>query len=76
MTGRDETIEGMAHRFGVKRSELSAHLRLTYLAPDIIRALIEGRHPDELSPARVLAACRDLPHDWQLQRAALGFETR
>ncbi len=29
MTGRDETIEGMAHRFGVKRSELSAHLRLT-----------------------------------------------
>ncbi len=76
MTGRDETIDAMAQRLGVKRDYLSAHMRVTYLAPDIVRALVSGRYPPELTPARVLSVCKDLPHDWQLQRAALGFETR
>jgi DNA invertase Pin-like site-specific DNA recombinase len=75
MTGRDETIDAMAQRLGIKRDFLSALIQLTYLAPDFVRPLIDGRHPEGLTPARVLAACRDLPHDWQLQRAALGFET-
>ena len=73
MAGRDETIDAMAKRLGVKRDYLSAHMRVTYLAPNVVRALVDGRHPEGLTAARVLAACRDLPHDWQLQRAALGF---
>lgn len=75
MTGRDETIDAMARRLGVKRDYLSAHMRLTYLAPDLVRALASGRYPPELTLARLLSICKDLPHDWQLQRAALGFET-
>lgn len=71
MTGRDATMAAMAQRLGVKRDYLSAHLRLTYLAPDISR-----RYPPEMTPARLLSLCKDLPHDWQLQRAALGFETQ
>ena len=76
MAGRDETIDAMARRIGVKRDYLSAHLRVTYLAPEIVRALVLGRYPPELTSARLLSVCKDLPHDWQLQRAALGFETR
>jgi hypothetical protein len=76
MTGRDATIDAMAQRFGIKRDYLSMHMRLTYLAPDIVRALMSGRYPAELTPARLLFLSKDLPHDWQLQRAALGFETR
>ncbi len=76
MTGRDAAIDAMAQRLGVKRDYLSAHMRLTYLAPDIVRAFISGRYPPELTPARLLSLCKDLPHDWQLQRAVLGFETR
>jgi site-specific DNA recombinase len=76
MTGRDDTIDAMGQRLGVKRDYLSAHMRVTYLAPDIVRALVSGRHPPELTPARLLSVCKDLPHDWQLQRAALGFEIR
>ena len=76
MAGRDETLDAMARRLGVKRDYLSAHMRVTYLAPDIVRALVSGRYPPELTPARLLSVCKDLPHDWQLQRAALGFETR
>ena len=74
MTGRDETIDAMAQRLGVKRDYLSAHMRLTYLAPGIVRELVEGRQPAEPTPARLLSLGKDLPHDWQLQRAALGFE--
>jgi DNA invertase Pin-like site-specific DNA recombinase len=76
MTGRDATIDAMAQRLGIKRDYLSARLRLAYLAPDIVRALISGRYPPELTPARLVSICKDLPYDWQLQRAVLGFETR
>ena len=76
MTGRDDTIDAMGQRLSVKRDYLSAHMRVTYLAPDIVRALVSGRYPPELTPARLLTVCKDLPHDWQLQRAALGIETR
>lgn len=76
MTGRDATINAMGQRLSIKRDYLSAHMRLTYLAPDIVRAFMSGRYPPELTPARLLSLCKDLPHDWQLQRAVLGFETR
>ncbi|MGE0516355.1 MAG: recombinase family protein [Hyphomicrobiaceae bacterium] len=76
LRGRDETIDAMAQRLGVKRNYLSAHMRVTYLAPDIVRALASGRYPPELTPTRLLSLCKDLPHDWLLQRAAFGFETR
>lgn len=76
MTGRDATLDAMARRLGIKRDYLSVHMRLTYLAPDIIRAFLSGRYPPELTPTRLLSLCKDLPHDWQLQRTVLGFETR
>ena len=38
MTGRDDTIDAMGQRLSVKRDYLSAHMRVTYLAPDIVRA--------------------------------------
>jgi hypothetical protein len=76
MTGRDATIDAMAQRFGIKRDYLSMHMRLTYLAPDIVRAFMAGRYPRKLTPARLLSLCKDLPHDWQRQRAVLGFETQ
>ena len=76
MSGRDETIDAMAQRLGIKRDILSAQMRLTYLAPDIVRALVLGRPVDGLTPAGLLTSCKDLPHDWLLQRAVLGIESR
>jgi hypothetical protein len=75
MTGRDATLDAMAQRLGIKRDYLSVHMRLTYLAPDIVRALLHGQYPTELTPTRLVSLCKDLPYDWQLQRAVLGFET-
>ena len=46
--------------------------RVSYLAPDIVAAIIEGRQPPSLSGRRLLRTA-NLPLDWQGQRALLGF---
>jgi site-specific DNA recombinase len=46
--------------------------RLSYLAPDIVGALIDGRQPPELNGRRLLRIA-DLPLDWGAQRQMLGF---
>ena len=55
MSGRDATIDALAQRLGVKRDYLSAHMRLTYLAPDIVKDLLAGRQPEELTAAAALS---------------------
>ena len=49
-------------------------LRLAYLAPDVMEAILNGRQPIELTLARIHKI--DMPLDWPGQRSALGFETR
>ena len=48
--------------------------RLAYLAPDIVRAIVDGRQPKSLN-ARTLARLGSLPLSWSEQRAMLGFVT-
>jgi site-specific DNA recombinase len=47
-------------------------IRVSWLAPDIIAAILDGRHPAQLT-ARHLLRCADIPMDWQQQRSFLGF---
>ncbi|MDG2003567.1 MAG: hypothetical protein P8J20_09585, partial [Novosphingobium sp.] len=47
-------------------------LRISWLAPDIVSALVEGRHPAGLTGRRLLRGS-DLPLNWSEQRAFLGF---
>jgi site-specific DNA recombinase len=51
----------------------SNEVRLSYLSPEIIRAIATGGQPIELAPTRLVALSRNLPHDWQEQRRLLGF---
>jgi hypothetical protein len=46
--------------------------RLAYPAPDIVRAIVDGRHPKSLT-ARDLARLGSLPLSWSEQRTMLGF---
>jgi hypothetical protein len=46
-------------------------LKIAYLAPDIIEAILAGRQPHELTLAQLFRT--DIPLDWQRQREALGF---
>lgn len=46
--------------------------RLTLLAPDIIGAILAGKHPPELNARKLMDDTR-LPLDWSEQRQSLGF---
>lgn len=46
--------------------------RLAFLAPDIVSAILEGRHPPALTTRRLMQLPR-IPLEWQSQRKALGF---
>jgi site-specific DNA recombinase len=73
LAGRDDSIDAMASRLGVRRDYLAVLVRLSYLSPEIVRAILAGQQPVELTPARLVMLSRNLPHDWQEQRRLLGF---
>jgi hypothetical protein len=73
LSGSDDSIEAMSARIGTNKFRLTSLVRLSYLAPAIIRALLAGRHPTELTPTGLLRLSKDLPQDWQEQRHFLGF---
>ena len=54
------------------RKHLLRLARVSWLAPDIISAILEGKHPVQLT-ARHLLRCADVPMEWQHQRSFLGF---
>ena len=73
LSGSDDSIEAMSGRLGTNKCRLTSLIRLSNLAPDIVRALLEGRQPIELTPTRLLRLSKDLPHDWSEQRHVLDF---
>jgi hypothetical protein len=71
--GTPHNIGAMSARLGMNKFRLTSLVRLSYLAPGVIRAFLAGRHPLALTPARLLRLSKDLPHDWQEQRRFLEF---
>jgi hypothetical protein len=47
-------------------------LRLSFLAPDITRAVLHGRQPADLNAHKLMADTR-APIDWDEQRARFGI---
>lgn len=60
----------IARRFGLSEAHVRRILRLAFLAPDIVEAIVEGRQPRTLTVKILL---RSIPLAWTNQRAALGF---
>ncbi|OAN99988.1 hypothetical protein A8B75_19190 [Sphingomonadales bacterium EhC05] len=54
------------------KAHLQKLTRLSYLAPDIISAIIDGSQPPNLTGRRILRM-GNLPLCWKAQRAMLGF---
>jgi hypothetical protein len=55
-----------------QRPHLTRLARLSYLAPDLQAAILDGRQPSQLS-ARQLLRIDQLPACWKMQRQVLGF---
>ncbi|MCL1927017.1 MAG: hypothetical protein FWF95_07805 [Syntrophorhabdaceae bacterium] len=70
-SGEYASQEALATKLGVSRPYMIRMIRLTLLAPDIIRAIVEGQEPRGLSIEAL--ATGHYPEDWPGQRAALGF---
>ena len=62
----------LAKREGVSPSYFTRLVRLSYLAPDITQAILDGRQPRDLTGDKLLAHSR-LPLAWREQRTVLGF---
>jgi site-specific DNA recombinase len=67
-----EYLDEVARGLGFTSSYLTRLLRLTYLAPDITRAILDGRHPRDFTAQKLLSHSR-LPLGWPEQRRILGF---
>jgi site-specific DNA recombinase len=68
------TFEDIAKSEGVVPSCATRLFRLTVLAPDIVSAILTGKHPPALTARRLMDDTR-LPLDWSEQRRRLGFES-
>jgi site-specific DNA recombinase len=62
----------LAKREGVSPSYFTRVVRLSYLAPDITQAILDGHQPRNLTAEKLLAHSR-LPLGWHDQRSALRF---
>ena|GEM_PF-123340 len=71
-SGKFETIKALAKYHGVDKADISKNIRLIYLAPDIITAILDGRQPPLLNANR-LRRLSGIPADWGKQRKLLGF---
>ena len=70
--GEGIAFAALAQREGVSPSYFTRLVRLSYLAPDITQAILDGRQPRDLTPEKLLEHSR-LPLAWHAQRIALGF---
>ncbi len=73
MTNDGTPIKALAARAGVSPSYFTRVFRLSFLAPDITRAIIQGRQPPGFSAIKLMgtgqfASC------WSGQRRQLGFD--
>ena len=73
-SNRHSELSDLALSFRRKPRRFSRLVRLNYLAPDIVAAILDGTQPAGLTDKGLLDV--DLPLDWKLQRTLLGFEQR
>ncbi|WP_300396574.1 recombinase family protein [Henriciella sp.] len=66
------SLSDIAKSIGWTTSPLRQRLKLAFLSPAIVQAILEGRQPADLSLEKLLRT--DIPLDWDRQAKVLGFE--
>ncbi len=72
LSAPDRTIAELAASTGRCRKRVGRLLRLSWLAPEIVDAIVEGRQPATLTTKALLSAT--LAVDWSGHKTALGFD--
>lgn len=73
MASNGKPIQDLAVEVGVSPSYFTRVLGLSFLAPDITKAIVQGRQPSEFSAVKLMAAGR-FASFWSDQRRQLGFD--
>lgn len=72
-TGEVANATDLARRFKLEPGWVSEVLRMTRLAPDIIRAVLDGRQPRHLNLHALRGRQAEVPLDWDEQRRQFEF---
>ena len=70
LAGKVSTMKAFAQREGLDRRYVMRVLRLSFLAPDLIDAILNGRQPPEFTLERFR---RPIPLEWARQRQYFSF---
>ncbi len=68
----DLSLSALATREGCSRRQFNRLIKLSYLSPRIVEAIVDGRVPDRLTRTRLLEM--PLPLDWREQERAIGLQ--
>ena len=71
--GRVRSFADIARREKITRRYVERLSRLAFIAPAIVTAICQGRHPAALSTETLLNRI-DLPLEWSAQPSALGLD--
>jgi hypothetical protein len=69
ITNPNANVEGIAAREGCSVRKVNMTISLAFLAPDLVKAAIEGRLPHGMGVARLC----ELPAEWSRQHHILGL---
>jgi site-specific DNA recombinase len=69
VTDQTMNTETIAQREGCTPRKVNMTISLAFIAPDLVRAAIDGRLPHGMGVARLC----DLPAEWSRQRQTLGL---
>jgi len=75
LEAQGRTMLDLAREAGVGRPYFCRIVRLGFLAPDVVKAILRDRHPLELT-AKHLSLHTKLPNAWEDQVSALGIPCR
>jgi site-specific DNA recombinase len=72
-TGKASSLAEIAAREGLGVRYVSRVIRLSFLAPDIVESIAEGRQPTSLT-AEALTRHIEIPLEWRSQKTALNIQ--
>ena len=73
MKGDGASIGDLAGELGVSASYFSRIVRLSFIAPTLVQAILDGRQPKRLLAKRLTVGSFRLPTSWKEQAIRLGL---
>ena len=71
-SGKVQSIKEIAEAEGLDQSHVTRTINKAFLAPEIIRTILNGTQPAHLN-LKYMKQFRVLPNDWNMQKSLLGF---